>query len=101
METTCTSERDAADQERMKQQQQAMVEVEKKQLKVMVAINESEGSVHALKWVLDHFFFLLSSSSAGEAAEAHESTQNHEQGMLILLHVQQPFVNYYLPARPG
>ncbi|KAJ4978255.1 hypothetical protein NE237_009035 [Protea cynaroides] len=100
METTCTSERGAADQERMKQQQQAMVEVEKKQLKVMVAIEESEGSFHALKWVLDHFFFLPSSSSAGEAAEA-ESTQNHEKGMLILFHVQQPLVNYFVPADPG
>ncbi|KAJ4978870.1 hypothetical protein NE237_009650 [Protea cynaroides] len=100
METTCTSETDAADQKRMKQQQQAMVEVEKKQMKVMVAIDESEGSFHALKWVLDHLFFLPSSSSAGEAAEA-EPTQNHEQGMLILLHVQQPLVNYFVPAGPG
>ncbi|KAJ4979929.1 hypothetical protein NE237_010709 [Protea cynaroides] len=100
METTCRSEGDAANQERMKQQQQAMVEVEKKQMKVMVAIDESEGSFHALQWVLDHLFFLPSSSSAGEAAEA-ESTQNHEQGMLILLHVQRLFVNYYVPAGPG
>ncbi|XP_042486840.1 uncharacterized protein LOC122067056 isoform X2 [Macadamia integrifolia] len=101
--TTYRSEGEAGEGMRM-QQEQAMVEVEKKQMKVMVAIDESEESFHALKWALDHLFFFMpssSSSAGGVAAAEAELTQNQEHGMVILVHVQQPFHYYIAPAGPG
>ncbi|XP_042486838.1 universal stress protein A-like protein isoform X1 [Macadamia integrifolia] len=100
--TTYRSEGEAGEGMRM-QQEQAMVEVEKKQMKVMVAIDESEESFHALKWALDHLFFFMpssSSSAGGVAAAEAELTQNQEHGMVILVHVQQPFHYYIAPAGP-
>ncbi|XP_043702308.1 universal stress protein A-like protein [Telopea speciosissima] len=101
--TTFTSERSSevgdAGEGNMQQQVQAVAEVEKKQMKVMVAIEECEESFNALKWALENLFFFLSSSSAGVAAET-ELTQNQEHGIVILLHVQQPFQNYIVPVGP-
>ncbi|XP_042486849.1 uncharacterized protein LOC122067063 isoform X2 [Macadamia integrifolia] len=104
MEKTYSSEGEAGVGMRI-QQEQAMVEVEKKQMKVMVAIDESQESFHALKWVFDHLFLFLPSfsSSAGVAVAAAEAeaTQNQEHGMVILVHVQQPLHHYIIPAGPA
>ncbi|KAK2647385.1 hypothetical protein Ddye_014874 [Dipteronia dyeriana] len=53
-------------------------------MKVMVAIDDSEESFGALKWVLDNLYGI-----AGVAPEA---------GMLTMVHVQE---QYFFPAGPG
>ena len=67
-------------------------EEKKKKMKVMVAIDESDGSFYALKWALDHLF-----GSMGVAPE----TNPEEVGTVVMVHVQQPFQQYVFPAGPG
>ncbi|XP_059427975.1 uncharacterized protein LOC132161798 [Corylus avellana] len=67
-------------------------EKNKKKMKVMVAIDESDGSFYALKWALDHLF-----GSMGIAPE----TNPEEVGTVVMVHVQQPFQQYVFPAGPG
>ncbi|XP_058105761.1 universal stress protein A-like protein isoform X2 [Magnolia sinica] len=67
------------------------IPVNKKKMEVLVAIDESEGSFYALKWVLDRLF--PSSSPSDQQAQ--------ERPTLILLHVQQPFQHYIFPAGPA
>lgn len=67
-------------------------EEKKKKMKVMVAIDESDGSFYALKWALDHLF-----GSMGVAPE----TNPEEVGTVVIVHVQQPFQQYVFPAGPG
>ncbi|KAB1200299.1 Universal stress protein A-like protein [Morella rubra] len=73
-------------------EQPSMKKIEHKKMKVMVAIDESEGSFYALKWVLDNLFVCI-----GAAPE----TSLDEVGMMVLVHVQQPFQQYVFPAGPG
>ncbi|XP_056171287.1 universal stress protein A-like protein [Syzygium oleosum] len=61
--------------------------------KVMVAVDESEGSFYALRWTLDH---LVRRSSPAPAADEEEEVE-----MITLVHVQQPFQHYPIPAGPG
>ncbi|KAK4581871.1 hypothetical protein RGQ29_025151 [Quercus rubra] len=63
-----------------------------KKLKVMVAIDDSDGSFYALKWAVDHLFVAI-----GVAPE----TSLEELGMVVLVHVQQPFQHFPVPAGPG
>ncbi|KAI3991078.1 hypothetical protein MKX01_017238 [Papaver californicum] len=56
----------------------------KKPLKVLVAIDDSEGSFYALKWALGNLF-------ASDAASSAAPDQTQNLGMLYLLNVQQPF----------
>ena len=63
-----------------------------KKLKVMVAIDDSDGSFYALKWAVDHLFVAI-----GVAPE----TSLEEVGMVVLVHVQQPFQHFPVPAGPG
>ncbi|KAE8125273.1 hypothetical protein FH972_020103 [Carpinus fangiana] len=67
-------------------------EQKQKKMKVMVAIDESDGSFYALKWALDHLF-----GSMGVAPE----TNPEEVGTVVMVHVQQPFQQYVFPAGPG
>ncbi|KAK1562856.1 hypothetical protein Q3G72_018121 [Acer saccharum] len=64
------------------QQQQPLM-----RMKVMVAIDDSEESFVALKWVLDNLYGI-----AGVVPEA---------SMLTMVHVQEPFQQYFFPAGPG
>ncbi|KAH7653204.1 Universal stress protein A family protein [Dioscorea alata] len=59
-------------------------EEEEKGMRVMVAVDESDASLYALSWTLDHF---MAASSAPAWL-----------GSLIVVHVQQPFHQYILPA---
>ncbi|KAM0937162.1 putative universal stress protein A family [Dioscorea sansibarensis] len=59
-------------------------EEEKKGMRVMVAVDESDASFYALSWTLDHF---MAASSA-----------TARLGSLVVVHVQQPFHQYILPA---
>ncbi|GAV86123.1 Usp domain-containing protein, partial [Cephalotus follicularis] len=70
------------------QQEVSMKEVKKK---VMVAIDESDGSFYALKWAIDHLGCILRDSN--EASP--------EAGILYLIHVQQPFHQFAFVAGPG
>lgn len=63
-----------------------------KKLKVMVAIDDSDGSFYALKWAVDHLFVAI-----GVAPE----TSLEEVGMVVLVHVQQPFQHFTVSAGPG
>ena len=63
-----------------------------KKLKVMVAIDDSDGSFYALKWAVDHLFVAI-----GVAPE----TSLEEVGMVVLVHVKQPFQHFTVPAGPG
>ncbi|OVA00860.1 Universal stress protein A [Macleaya cordata] len=99
METTMTSEatREEGSEGTMQEGQEQMmmppVLAEKKQMKVLVAIDESEGSFYALKWALDNLF------TSNAAASIPDQTQN--LGMVVVLHVQQPFQHYIFPAGPA
>lgn len=69
-------------------QQPLMEKNEKiKKMKVMVAIDESDGSFYALKWALDHLF--------------GPETNPEELGTVVMVHVQQPFQLHVFPAGPG
>ncbi|KAL4606771.1 uncharacterized protein LOC142611398 [Castanea sativa] len=64
-----------------------------KKLKVMVAIDDSDGSFYALKWAVDHLFVAI-----GVAPEM----SLEEVGMVVLVHVQQPSQHFtVVPVGPG
>lgn len=65
------------------------VEEEMRKMKVMVAVDESEGSFYALRWALDHLF------------RGHTFEANDRLGRVTVVHVQQPFQQYVFPAGPG
>jgi hypothetical protein len=60
-------------------------------MKVMVAIDESDGSFYALNWVLDNLFNVMTSTSIGTSS-THEN-----EGMVYLVHVEPIFHNYVYP----
>ncbi|XP_065855466.1 universal stress protein A-like protein isoform X2 [Euphorbia lathyris] len=64
----------------------------KKKMKVMVAIDESEGSFYALQWTLDNLINSLFSASNEPSIEG---------GLITLIHVQQPFSLGAYPVGPG
>jgi site-specific recombinase len=75
--------------------EQALMEKseKKKIMRVMVAIDESDGSFYALKWALDHLF--------GSIGVAPETNRLEEAGTVVMVYVQQPFQQYVFPAGPG
>lgn len=80
-------------QQMQQEQQQPLMKIEGKKMRVMVAIDESDGSFYALKWTLDN---LANSINPGTIEPSQEET-----GMVTLVHVQQPFQYYVYPAGPG
>ncbi|CAL0299474.1 unnamed protein product [Lupinus luteus] len=56
-------------------------------MKVMVAIDESEGSFYALKWALDNLF-------------TNKGIGSENEGKVFLVHVQQK-INHYMPVPVG
>ncbi|XP_030925438.1 uncharacterized protein LOC115952404 [Quercus lobata] len=64
-----------------------------KKLKVMVAIDDSDGSFYALKWAVDHLFVAIGTVAPETSLE--------EVGMVVLVHVKQPFQHFTVPAGPG
>ncbi|KAF6169860.1 hypothetical protein GIB67_034252, partial [Kingdonia uniflora] len=69
---------------------------ERKMMKVMVAIDESEESLYPLKWTVDHLFLGLPPPVV--APPPLES----DVGMVaVLIHVQQPFQHTVIPAGPA
>ncbi|XP_062205010.1 soluble starch synthase 2-1, chloroplastic/amyloplastic-like isoform X2 [Phragmites australis] len=57
-------------------------------MKVLVAVDDSDGSRHALAWVLDHLF-----PAAGQ--------QEQPRPALVLVHAQEPLRHIMYPVGPG
>ncbi|KAI3512033.1 hypothetical protein L1887_19196 [Cichorium endivia] len=81
-------------------------ELRKKRLKVMVAIDESDVSLYALKWTLEHLFNTPAAAVAAAvtsytAETIPEVEPDPEQGMVTVAHVMEPFERYTFPAEPS
>ncbi|KAG6743926.1 hypothetical protein POTOM_052630 [Populus tomentosa] len=73
--------------------QQPLKEVQiRKRMRIMVAIDESDGSFYALKWALDHLFDGITPTNV---------PSQEESSLITLVHVQQPFQHHIIPAGPG
>nr|GEY43139.1 hypothetical protein [Tanacetum cinerariifolium] len=72
----------------------------KKKLSVMVAVDESDVSLYALKWALEHLFkkHLVVDPVMGEEVDPEPDP---EQGMVTVVHVMEPFERYMFPAEPS
>ncbi|KAL4560639.1 hypothetical protein LXL04_032792 [Taraxacum kok-saghyz] len=72
----------------------------KKGLTVMVAIDESDISLYALKWTLEHLFN-KPPVAPGTVETIPEVEPDPEQGMVTVAHVVEPFERYTFPAEPS
>ncbi|XP_066341617.1 uncharacterized protein [Miscanthus floridulus] len=62
-------------------------------MKVLVAVDDSDGSRHALAWVLDHLF---------PAAEQQHEEEPQPPPALVLVHAQEPLRHVMMyPVGPG
>ncbi|XP_017977902.1 PREDICTED: universal stress protein A-like protein isoform X2 [Theobroma cacao] len=66
-------------------------------MRVMVGIDESDESFHALRWTLDKLFDGMSTRTA----PPEEANQEEAANLLTLLHVQKAFHNYGIPVGAG
>ncbi|XP_027364286.1 uncharacterized protein LOC113871391 [Abrus precatorius] len=73
-------------------QLRAGTEQRRMRMKVMVGIDESDGSFYALKWAIDNLFTTM--ATVGEATHENE-------GMVFLIHVEPKVHNYVYPVGPG
>lgn len=64
-------------------------------MKVMVAIDESDGSLYALKWALDNLFNVMATDTMDG------TTSENEEGMVFLVHVEPNFHTYAYPIPMG
>ncbi|PIA54172.1 hypothetical protein AQUCO_00900612v1 [Aquilegia coerulea] len=71
---------------------------EKEKKRVLVAVDESDESIYALKWTLDNLF-LYGSTSTSHVVDKKQ--KDEEAGVVILVHVQQPFQHFIFPTGPG
>ncbi|KAJ8435570.1 hypothetical protein Cgig2_020032 [Carnegiea gigantea] len=71
-------------------------------MNVMVALDESEESFHALNWVLSNILQPVNIAAAGSSGEAEDDNHNREnnESMVYLVHVNLPFQTYVYPAGP-
>ncbi|KAI3738462.1 hypothetical protein L2E82_28494 [Cichorium intybus] len=81
-------------------------ELRNKRLKVMVAVDESDVSLYALKWTLEHLFKTPAAAVAAAvtsytAETIPEVEPDPEQGMVTVAHVMEPFERYTFPAEPS
>ncbi|XP_039068302.1 universal stress protein PHOS34-like isoform X2 [Hibiscus syriacus] len=65
-----------------------------KEMRVMVGIDESDESFHALQWTLDHLCGRITGTAAANQDGLRLIT-------LSLVHVHQGFHRLYVPAGPG
>ena len=61
---------------------------EEKEMRVMVAVDQSDGSFYALQWALENLFRKRGAAAAAAA-------------LLTVVHVQLPFQHHIIPAGPG
>lgn len=73
-------------------EESGVAEQRRMRMKVMVGVDESDGSFYALKWAIDNLFTAM--ATVGEATE--------NEGMVILVHVEPNKVqNFVHPVGPG
>ncbi|XP_017415540.1 universal stress protein PHOS34 isoform X3 [Vigna angularis] len=73
-------------------EESGVTEQRRMRMKVMVGVDESDGSFYALKWAIDNLFTAM--ATVGEATEENE-------GMVILVHVEPKVQNFVYPVGPG
>ncbi|CAI8602311.1 unnamed protein product [Vicia faba] len=69
-------------------------EMKRMKMKVMVAIDDSDGSLYALKWALENLFSVMTSME-------DDATSSENEGMVFLVHVEPTFQNYVHAIGPG
>ncbi|KAG9445211.1 hypothetical protein H6P81_016551 [Aristolochia fimbriata] len=57
----------------------------KKKMKAMVAVDDSDASLYALKWTVDHFFGRRGGGGGGLTRDSGDA----REGTIVVLHVQQ------------
>ncbi|XP_071721440.1 universal stress protein A-like protein [Rutidosis leptorrhynchoides] len=99
METTNTGETsENGNRRNLMEQTPLTAEVSgNKMLTVMVAVDESDVSLYALKWTLENLF----KKSIGSVQENPDVEPDPEQGMITVVHVMEPFERYMFPAEPS
>jgi hypothetical protein len=63
-------------------------------MKVLVAVDDSDFSRHALAWVLDHLFPVVPAAADQPAEEPHHPA-------LVLVHALEPLRHIMYPVGPG
>ncbi|KAL3830165.1 hypothetical protein ACJIZ3_018967 [Penstemon smallii] len=94
--TGATADTSAGRPEGAEERQPLMAAAEERKnskMKVLVPIDESDGSFYALKWALDH---IVSNSASGNS-EPHDQDPN----TITLLHVHPFFQPFIYPAGPA
>ncbi|CAI9097514.1 OLC1v1033960C1 [Oldenlandia corymbosa var. corymbosa] len=82
-------------------EQQPRVAGEKKQgRKVLVAVDDSDGSFYALKWTLDHLFNMNPAAELPTAGGDVVEPAGSDSSMIVLVNVQKPYQPYVYPAGP-
>ncbi|XP_058728372.1 uncharacterized protein LOC131600190 isoform X1 [Vicia villosa] len=69
-------------------------EMKRMKMKVMVAIDDSDGSLYALKWALENLFNVMTIME-------DNATSSENEGMVFLAHVEPNFQNYVHAIGPG
>ncbi|KAI5585838.1 hypothetical protein BDE02_06G171300 [Populus trichocarpa] len=90
METGANLEREVM-QEQMLHQPLKEMQI-RKRLRIMVAIDDSDGSFYALNWALDNLV---------DGIVPTTEPSQEESGLVTLVHVQQPFQHHMYPAGSG
>eukprot|EP00268_Persea_americana_P020252 TRINITY_DN2045_c9_g1_i3.p1 TRINITY_DN2045_c9_g1~~TRINITY_DN2045_c9_g1_i3.p1 ORF type:complete len:121 (+),score=25.07 TRINITY_DN2045_c9_g1_i3:459-821(+) len=100
-----SAEENKGDQGDLKSPEDTSSSTKKKGMKVLVALDHSDGSLYAFKWAVENLFPTSSSSSSSavhpQTQVVHEEGGGAEHGSLILLHVQEVSQPYIVPAGPG
>ncbi|XP_074270958.1 uncharacterized protein LOC141594870 isoform X1 [Silene latifolia] len=85
-----------------KQEEETPLIKEKKMMKVMVGLDESDASFYGLNWALQHLFTPKTLASATPTLVDDPRASLNEEGCLVYLaHVQSSFHNYVYPVGPG
>eukprot|EP00268_Persea_americana_P020251 TRINITY_DN2045_c9_g1_i2.p1 TRINITY_DN2045_c9_g1~~TRINITY_DN2045_c9_g1_i2.p1 ORF type:complete len:207 (+),score=46.20 TRINITY_DN2045_c9_g1_i2:459-1079(+) len=100
-----SAEENKGDQGDLKSPEDTSSSTKKKGMKVLVALDHSDGSLYAFKWAVENLFPTSSSSSSSavhpQTQVVHEEGGGAEHGSLILLHVQEVSQPYIVPAGPA
>ncbi|KAM7263772.1 hypothetical protein ACFE04_001455 [Oxalis oulophora] len=68
-------------------------------MKIMVAIDDSDVSFYALRWVLNNLSSLTSSTNTDSSSSS--SSSSSDESVLTLVHVQSPLLHHVYPVGPG
>lgn len=101
MDTTSTGAEEFQGPEETKekmqeQQRQTSSPQERKKMRAMVAIDDSEESFYSLKWVLDKFF-----NHTMPSPDATPDPLVQDSNLVTLVHVMEPLPHYAFPGGYG